>query len=307
MYWSTAMALRAGDGDPGGGEGRVRAHAGDHQHQPGPHVEGPVTEQDELVVVGLHRADRSVCVQRDAVAAQLGGHLGAQLGVHGGQHLGQLLDDGDLQTAGGQRLGHLQSDVAGPDDRRGARPAAVQGGHDGEGVGHGVQHVQPLLRTQSVQAVDGRALRHRAGGHDQPVVAHRVGHTSGVPHGDPPACRVDPGGRCVQPQPHPGRRQLGDAAVRQIPGVGHLARDVVRDTADRVVGVAVGDQHRHLDAGIEFAGPQRRGDTGVAATDDHQMHAWHPFLSAGIRGLRCGCTGPATRRPGVPVRSSGWG
>src|SRR5208283_1455801 len=88
---------------------------------------------------------------------------------------------------------------------------------------------------------------------------------------------VDPAGGGVQPQPHPGRFQVGDAAVGQVLPAADLTGDIVGDTADREVGVGVRDDDADLGAGVEFAGPQRGADPRVAAADRYQVHGWLPF------------------------------
>ena len=57
------------------------------------------------------------------MAFELGVDERAELGVDGGQHLGELLDLGDREPAGRERLGHLEPDVAGADDHRPRGPA----------------------------------------------------------------------------------------------------------------------------------------------------------------------------------------
>ena len=63
----------------------------------------------------------------DAAGGELGVDEGAELRVDGGQHLGQLLDLGDGQAPGGQRVGHLQADVPGADDDRAGRGLSRSG------------------------------------------------------------------------------------------------------------------------------------------------------------------------------------
>ena len=108
------------------------------------------------------------------MALQLGADQRAEVRVDGGQHLGKLLDLGDRQAAGGQRLGHLQPDVARPHDDRAGGRGLLQGAHDREGVVHRVQQVHPVGGAEAVQAGDGRARRHRARPDDQLVVGDHV-------------------------------------------------------------------------------------------------------------------------------------
>jgi hypothetical protein len=93
--------------------------------------------------------DGDVVDHRNVVAAQLLAQQPAQLDVHGGHDGWGLLDQGDRQAAGGEGLGHLQADVATADDD-GRAGASGQGLVEGEGVAHGVQHLDP----GQVQAVD---------------------------------------------------------------------------------------------------------------------------------------------------------
>ena len=52
------------------------------------------------------------------MAFELGVDERAEFGVDGGEHLGELLELGDGESAGGERFGHLEADVAGADDHR---------------------------------------------------------------------------------------------------------------------------------------------------------------------------------------------
>jgi hypothetical protein len=60
--------------------------------------------------------DSDVGDHLDAVAPELLAQQPAELRVDGGHDRGGLLHQGDGQAAGGERLGHLQPDVATPDD-----------------------------------------------------------------------------------------------------------------------------------------------------------------------------------------------
>ena len=110
--------------------------------------------------------DGDVVDDLDAVAAQLLAEQLAELGVDGGHDRRGLLDQGHGQAAAGEGLGHLQADVAAPDDDGRAGPGG-EGLVEGEGVAHGVQHMHP----GQVQAVDRWPDRDRPGGDDQPVIA----------------------------------------------------------------------------------------------------------------------------------------
>ena len=104
----------------------------------------------------------------DAVAGQLVGDVAAEVRVDGGQHGRELLDEGDVQAAVGERVGHLGADVARADDHRRPHLAGEQL-VDGEAVVHGVQHVH----AGQVDALRRRPHGGRAGADHQPVIAQR--------------------------------------------------------------------------------------------------------------------------------------
>ena len=81
--------------------------------------------------LGVDRLDLGGGDDLHVVPFELGPEQGAELGVHRRKHLGQCLDLGDAQAAHGQRLGHLQPDVARADDQRRPRAALVE--ETGEG------------------------------------------------------------------------------------------------------------------------------------------------------------------------------
>ena len=66
----------------------------------------------------LDRIDAGGARHLDAVTHELGVDERAEFGVDGGEHLGQLLDLGNGEAAGDERLGHLEPDVTGADDHR---------------------------------------------------------------------------------------------------------------------------------------------------------------------------------------------
>ena len=61
------------------------------------------------------------------------------------------------------------------------------------------------------------------------------------------------------------------AAMRQVLPMGHLARDVVRNPADREVGVGISHHHGDIDVGVDLSGPECRTDPRVASTDGDQV------------------------------------
>jgi hypothetical protein len=168
-------------------------------------------------------AHRGAGEHGDAARFQFGADQGAELAVDGGQHFGELLDLGDRQAAGGQRVGHLQADVAGAHDDRAVRRGVLQGAHDGERVVHRVQQVHPVRRAELVEAGDRRPGRHGAGTDDQLVVADDILGSAGTGDRQLAAGHVDAAGEGVQPQPHPGCLQVGDGPVREVAPVRDLA------------------------------------------------------------------------------------
>jgi hypothetical protein len=152
-------------------------------------------------------------VHGHAVRRQFRADAPTDLGVHVGHHRRGLLDQGDGEAAGGEGLGHLQADVAATHDHHRAGRPHGQGVLQGEGVAHGVQQVH----AGQLQARDGRACRHRAGGHHQPVVGQEPLAAARVGDRDPVAGRVDGVGGVVQQQLDPGGFQVADGAVGERP------------------------------------------------------------------------------------------
>jgi hypothetical protein len=215
------------------------------------------------VVDGL---DDDVVDHLDVVAAQFLAQQPAQLDVDGGHDRRGLLDHGNLQAAGGEGLGHLQADVATPDDD-GRAGAGGQRLVEGEGVGHGMQHVHP----GQVQAVDRGADRDGAGPDDELVIA-QLALAVLAGDGDLLSGGVDRAGGVIQQELEAGLFQVGGGAVGQIPPVTDVAGQVVGQPADGEVGEGVGHDHGGLGRGVEFAGPQGGRDAGVAAPDHQQPH-----------------------------------
>ena len=268
-----ASAARAGLGP----------HADDDQHHVGRAGHGRAVGRGGLDVQPPCSARRGLADRLDgcagehlhAMGGQFGMHQGAQLGVDGGQHLGQLFHLGDLQAADGQGVGHLQADVPGADDDRGAGRGLLQGLHDGEGVAHRVQQVHPIggaQGTRTGQAADRGPDRDRAGTDDQLVVAEQFLLAAGGGDQELAAGHVDAPGSGIQPQPHSRGFQVGEAAVGQVAPVSDLTGEVVGDAADREVRVGVFQDHRDIGGRVQLAGPQGRADPRVAAADHDQVH-----------------------------------
>ena len=91
--------------------------------------------------------------------------------------------------------------------------------------------MHPVAGPEFVQAGNRRPDRDRAGADDQLVVTDHV--VGSVPAGDQQLAgvRIDPAGRGVQPQAHPGCSS-GPGAVGQVLPAGYFTGDVVGDAAD---------------------------------------------------------------------------
>ena len=276
------------------------------------------------------------------MGGQFGVHVRAELRVDGRQHLGELFHLGDRQPADGQGVGHFQADVAAADDDRAGRCGGFQGVHHGEGVAHRVQQVHAIGGAQGIrtgQSAYRGPDRDGAGADDELVVGEQVLFAVGADDQQLAASHVDPAGGGVQPQPHPGRLQVGDRAVGQVAPVRDLAGQVVGDAADREIRVGVRHHDRDLGAGVELAGPQRGADPRVAAADHHQVHGrllglasrwagwagwpgagavpswaaravagpawscwWGTMMSAAWAGVMCGYSALMTTRASTPPR-----
>ena len=167
---------------------------------------------------------------------------------------------------------------------------ALEGVHEREGVAHGVQEVHPVAGPERVKPGDRGAHRDGAGAHDKSVVAQRVECVLGAGGEDAVREMVDAADRGVEAQGHAGGLEVGEGPVREVAPVRYLARDVVGDTADREVGVGVGDHDGHLRARVKLAGAQRSADAGIATADRHQPHQSAPRRvgSRGFDGMVCG-------------------
>ena len=197
----------------------------------------------------------------------------------------------------------------------GARSSSVS--HDGEGVAHGVQQVNPVVDPQGVgprQAFDGRTDRHCPGADDQLVVGQEFLVALAVGDEELAALDVDATGHRVEAKLHAGRFEVGDGPMRQVAPVGDLTRDVIGDPADGEVRVGVGHHHGDFGAGVELAGPQRGADAGVASSDGNDVH-WSPLgrhvtaLMTKI-GVDCCCTGacaPSSRWWGTTMSDASAG
>ena len=193
------------------------------------------------------------------VLGQLRVDEGTELGVDRREDLFELLHLRHGQTSCHQGLGHLQADVAGPDDDGVPRCALLEGAHDRERVAHGVQQVDAVVGPEGVgtgQPLDGRPNRDGTGAHDQRVVGHEVFGPVGPLDRQLVRLDVDPAGDRVEMQLHACRLQVGHGAMRQVAPMRHLPRHVIGDTADGEVGVRVGNDDGDLDGAVELPGAQ---------------------------------------------------
>lgn len=95
----------------------------------------------QRAVARLDRGNGRRGVDLGALSREDLAHPGAERGVDRGQDLAEPLDDRHGQASRLQRLGHLEPDVAGPDDQR--RPGITLGELrvEREGVGHVMERV----------------------------------------------------------------------------------------------------------------------------------------------------------------------
>ena len=57
---------------------------------------------------------------------------------------------------------------------------------------------------------------------------------------------------------------------------GATISDLLENVYAKFPALRAQDKNILIGAGVEFAGPQRGGDPGVAAADHHQVHRWFP-------------------------------
>ncbi len=117
--------------------------------------------------VGVEAGDRLTEPQRHPEAVHRLGQHPAHVRVQTCQWGLPAVDDGDGHTPGAQRLGELQTDVAGADDDRPSRPVPLQSGPYRQSVVQGLHPEDPLR----VGAGQRRADRRGAGGDHQLVEA----------------------------------------------------------------------------------------------------------------------------------------
>ena len=211
---------------------------------------------------------------------------GAECPIDRREHLGALLELSDRQPTGDERFGHLQADVAGSDDDCPRRRLLLERLHDREGVAHRVEKMHAVVRTEtlgSAKTLELRPYRDGAGPDHERVVRQHLLSPSRTAEQDPVAGDVDPVGNGVETERDTRRLELADRPVCKRSPVGHLAGDVVGDAADGEVGVAVGDDHRHLGGPVELQRTKRRADPRVAAADRYEVHEYSdaPGLARG--------------------------
>ena len=131
-----------------------------------------------------------------------------------GRTSGERLDLGDVQAAGGESFGHLQTDIAGADDQRRGRLDGVEGVGERECVANGVHQMYSVVWPELVEAIDRWSDGYRSGADDDLVIADRGLVAVSVLDGDAPAgrrrsrlrwCPVVAACRW-----HPGRRSCGE-------------------------------------------------------------------------------------------------
>jgi hypothetical protein len=107
----------------GGGQVGVGADPDHDQDQVGGAGEVGFASHHQTAVLVVDGLDGDVVDHLDAVAVQLLAEQLAELDVHRGHDGGCLLDQGDGQVSASEGLGHLQADVAAPNDHGGASVA----------------------------------------------------------------------------------------------------------------------------------------------------------------------------------------
>jgi hypothetical protein len=219
---------------------------------------------DELSALLVDGCDGRVGVHADAVLLEFGADERAEVGIDRREDSRELLDDGDVQSACAECFGHLEADVAGTDDR-GALRSTREGRVEDEAVADRVQLVDPFALNA------GHSWPHRlgAGRDDQRLVAQLL-LTPISSDRDCARVGVDPFCGVLEQQLNPCLLEFVECSVSERVPVGNLAGEEVGQPADREVRIAVGEQHRDLDAGIDFAGAQGGADAGVAAADDEK-------------------------------------
>ena len=169
--------------------------------------------------------------------------------IDGWQHLVELLHLRYGKTAGDQGIGHFEPDVAGADDERSRWCPLLKRAHDGERVAHGVEQMHAVSgaeRIGSLEPGNRRTNRHGAGTDDELVVRQRLLDIVVVRDEEPAVARVDTTRDSPEAQLHAGSLEVGNAAVCEIAPVSDLSGDVIRNPADREIGIRVGDDDGDL-------------------------------------------------------------
>ena len=201
----------------------------------------------------------------------------AELGIHGRERARSLLYQRNIQTAAGQRVGHLDPDVARADDHRRPRAGVECILHRGR-VTHRVQHVH----SGKLDSGDRGAGRDRAGRDHDAVVRDRLLAPVWRSHDQLSPLDVEPLRDRVEQQVEPGVFEIIACAVREAAPLADLAAEPVRNSADREVRICVGEHERRPDGRIELASAQAGGDPGIASANDHQSqriaHVKDPWI-----------------------------
>ena len=128
--------------------------------------------------------------------------------------------------------------------------------------------VRGTERVGAGEPLDPGSDRQSAGADHKLVVADRLLTARAGGYEELVAFGVNPLSDRVEAQPHTGRFKIAERAVRELPPVGHLAREVVGDAADREVRVGVVENDVNLARRIEFSHAQCGADPRIAPADD---------------------------------------
>ena len=265
-------ALLDADGDAGlAGERNVRSYAEAEDDDVGGQRSVGRVHGAHRSVLGFEPVHRLPEMERHAHGADRVGDQRSHVEIECRRHrLLGAVDQRDLEPAAHERLGHLEPDVAAPDDDRPPRLALVDGPPHGHAVGQCL-HPEDAV---GVDARDVRARRHRARRHyelvEGLVALAAVGGEVAHAH----ASLVDVDGDDLVAGAHVdavlavfiGRTRHEPLDVRQeVP-------DEVRDAARRVrrVGTALERDDLEVFEVSTAPGARRRGHAGSVAADDDE-------------------------------------
>ena len=293
------------------------------------HYEDHVDDADHTVVRGVGRldaqsagrrrrgrligADRRPGTHVDAAVRELAMYEGTDLGIDGREHLGELFHLGHLDAPPHQRFGHLEPDVACPDDDGARWCEFLESPHHGEGVAHGVQQVDTVVHHR---AHVGRRGPQSVGGPARRPVPRSARRRRGAPRGRrvfvtsslrlaTSMRRADVSRR--RPMPVASRSAMVLCArLRQSVT---SPRDVVGDPTDGEVRIGVGDNDGDFGVRIEFTNPKCRADARVASSDCDDVHVspMDRLVTGQVARPRWTATAEWCPRAGRPVARPGLG